>query len=96
MMINILDPKVKGKRYRSGDELVDMLRPHFMGQVGMRIMQRPQGASVFKDADGNFDKDAMDEFMNRIYIENIWYFSKDKNKDIFRHIKRNTLENFFT
>ena len=43
MMVNILDPKVKGKRYRSGDELVDMLRPHFMGQVGMRIMQRPQG-----------------------------------------------------
>ena len=96
MMINILDPKVKGKRYRSGDELVDMLLPHFMGQVGMRIMQRPQGASVFKDEDGNFDKEAMDEFMDRTYIENIWYFSKDKNKDIFRHIKRNTLEGFFT
>ena len=59
-----------------------MLLPHFMGQVGMRIMQRPQGASVFKDEDGNFDKDAMDEFMDRTYIENIWYFSKDKNKDI--------------
>ena len=96
MMINILDPKVKGKRYRSGDELVDMLLPHFMGQVGMRIMQRPQGASVFKDEDGNFDKDAMDEFMDRTYIENIWYFSKDKNKDIFRHIKRSTLESFFS
>ena len=95
MMINILDPKVKGKRYRSGDELVDMLLPHFMGQVGMRIMQRPQGASVFKDEDGNFDKEAMDEFMDKTYIENIWYFSKDKNKDIFRHIKRNTLESFF-
>ena len=37
MLINILDPKVKGKRYRSGDELVDMLLEHFMGQVGMRI-----------------------------------------------------------
>ena len=60
MVKSILDPKVKGKRYRSGDELVDMLRPNFMGQVGMRIMQRPQGASVFKDEDGNFDKAAMD------------------------------------
>ena len=40
-------------------------------------------------------KEAMDEFMDRTYIENIWYFSKDKNKDIFRHIKRNTLESFF-
>ena len=30
MMVNILDPKVKGKRYRSGDELVDMLKPYFL------------------------------------------------------------------
>ena len=45
LLVNILDPKVKGKRYRSGDELVTMLRPHFLGQIGMRIMQRPQGAS---------------------------------------------------
>ena len=96
MLINILDPKVKGKRYRSGDELVDMLRPNFMGQVGMRIMQRPQGASVFKDEDGNFDKAAMDTFMNKIYIENIWYFGKNRNFDLFRHTKRGTLEEFFS
>ena len=95
MMINILDPKVKGKRYRSSDELVDMLLPNFMGQIGMRIMQRPQGKSVFKDEDGNFDKAAMDEFMNKIYIENIWYFAKNKKIDIFRHTKQNTLESFF-
>ena len=94
MMINILDPKVKGKRYYSGDELVDMLLPHFLGQVGMRISQRPQGASVFKDEDGKFDKDAMDKFMKRIYIENIWCFSKDKTKDIFKHTRRGTLEDF--
>ena len=93
-MVNILDPKVKGKRYRSGDELVDTLLTHFMGQVGMRISQRPQGASVFKDEDGKFDKNAMDKFMNKIYIENIWYFSKDKNKDIFKHCRVSTLENF--
>ena len=94
MMINILDPKVKGKRYRSGDELVDMLKDNFRGQVGMRIMQRSQGASVFKDEEGNFDKDAMNEFMKKIYIENIWYFSKNKNTDIFKHTKRGTLEDF--
>ena len=94
MMINILDPKVKNKRYRSGDELVDMLLPHFMGQVGMRIMQRPLGASVFKDEEGNFDKKKMDEFMNKIYIENVWYFAKNKNTDIFKHTKRGTLEDF--
>ena len=94
MMINILDPKIKGKRYRSGDELVDMLKDNFMGQLGMRIMQRPQGASVFKDEEGNFDKQKMDEFMNKIYIENVWYFAKNKNTDIFKHTKRGTLEDF--
>ena len=94
LMVNILDPKVKGKRYRSGDELVDMLLPNFMGQVGMRIMQRPQGSAVFKDEDGNFDKAAMDEFMKKIYIENVWYFAKNKDTDIFKHTKRGTLEDF--
>ena len=94
MMINILDPKVKNKRYRSGDELVDMLLPHFMGQVGMRIMQRPQGANKFKDEDGNFDSSKLKDFMEKMYIENIWYFSKDKNKDIFKHCRVSTLENF--
>jgi hypothetical protein len=95
-MINILDPKVKGKRYRSGDELVDMLQPYFIGQVGMRIMQRPQGKSVFKDEEGNFDKDAMDKFMKKTYIENIWCFSKDKDIDMFKKVKVNTLEGFFS
>ena len=33
--------------------------------------------------------------MNKMYIENIWYFSKDKNKDIFKHCRVSTLESFF-
>jgi len=37
----------------------------------------------------------MDKFMNQIYIENVWYFSKDKNKDIFKHTRTATLEEFF-
>ena len=94
MMVNILDPKVKGKRYYSGDALVDMLKDNFLGQVGMRITQRPQGAAVFKDADGNFDKEAMDAFMKKVYIENIWCFSKNKNKDIFKQTKEINLEDF--
>ena len=92
MMVNILDPKVKGKRYRSGDELVDSLRGSFLGQIGMRIMQRPQGASVFKDEDGNFDKNAMDEFMDKSYIENVWCFARDTTTDLFAATKRGTLE----
>ena len=81
-MTNILDPKSKSKRYRSGDELVDMLKDNFMGQVGMRIMQRPQGVTVFKDEEGNFDKNAMDRFMNKIYIENVWCFKGQKQRFI--------------
>ena len=96
LLVNILDPKVHGKRYRSGDELVDMLRPHFLGQIGMRIMQRPQGASVFKDEDGKFDKNKMDEFMNKLYMENVWCFGRDTSVDLFKDIKVNTLEEFFT
>ena len=95
MLINILDPKVKGKRYRSGDELVQMLLPNFMGQLGMRIMQRPQGKAVFKDEDGNFDKDAMDEFMDKLYMENVWCFTKDPSTDLFQSVKVSTLEDFF-
>ena len=95
-MVNILDPKVKGVRYRSGDELVDSMRGNFMGQIGMRIMQRPQGKSVFFDEGGNFDKDAMDKFMNKIYIENIWYFAKNKNVSIFERANKSTLNSFFS
>ena len=71
-----------------------MLKDNFIGQVGMRIMQRPQGVNVFKDEEGNFDKAAMDKFMDRIYIENVWCFSKDKNRDIFKYTKLGTLEEF--
>ena len=60
----------------------------------MRIMQRPQGASVFKDEDGNFDKNAMDEFMDKSYIENVWCFARDTSVDLFAATKRGTLEDF--
>jgi len=99
LMVNILDPKIKGTRYRSGDELVNSLRDNFIGQIGMRISQRPQGASVFhKEVDGVkvHDKEAMDEFMKKIYIENVWCFSKNKDIDLFSKTERGTLESFLT
>lgn len=96
MMINILDPKVHGKRYRSGDEVVDMIRDNFLGQIGMRIMQRPQGKAVFSDENGNFDKNAMDEYMNKLYMENVWVFGKDTSVDLFKYVKTATLEDFFS
>jgi hypothetical protein len=83
-----MDPTIKGTRYKSCDELVDVLKDKFKGQIGMRIMQRPQGRAKFKT------KEELDEFMNKLYIENIWCFGKEK-LDYFRHARKNTLEEFF-
>ena len=89
LITNIMDPKIKGKRYRSGDELVDSLRAHWIGQIGMRIMQRPQGKNKFET------KEDLIEFMNKVYIENCWAFGKNKEFDLFRHKRRATLEGLF-
>ena len=84
MFINIMDPTIKGKRYFSSDELVDSLKDYFVGQIGMRIMQRPKSDKLFSS------EDEKAEFMNRIYIENVWCFSKTK-LDYFRHARKAAL-----
>ena len=84
MIVNIMDPNIKNKRYYSSDELVDSLKDNFVGQIGMRIMQRPKSDKLFKS------EEEKAEFMNRIYIENVWCFSKEK-LDYFRHSRRATL-----
>ena len=89
LMTNIMDPKIKNVRYYSCDELVDHLQPDFLGQIGMRIMQRPQGKNKFET------KEALVEFMNKLYIENVWCFGKYKTFDLFRHKRRATLEGLF-
>ena len=89
MLINIMDPTIKGKRYRSCDELVDMLKDKFIGQIGMRIMQRPKSDKLFED------EKAKAEFMAKTYIENVWCFSKDPNKDFFKNYRTVNLEAFF-
>ena len=88
-IINIMDPTVKGKRYRSCDEVVDMLKDNFVGQIGMRIMQRPKSDKLFET-----EKDKQ-EFMNKTFIENVWCFSKDKNFDYFVSARKGTLDSFF-
>ena len=75
LMINIMDPTIKGKRYRACDDMVEMLTTkhsaHFMGQIGMRIKQRPKkmGASL-------------NEFLTKDFVENIWCFSKKKDNPL--------------
>ena len=88
-IINIMDPQVKGKRYRSCDEVVDMLKDNFVGQIGMRIMQRPKSDKLFET-----EKDKQ-EFMNKTFIENVWCFSKDKDVDLFQSARKGTLDSFF-
>ena len=88
-IINIMDPTVKGKRYRSCDEVVDMLKDNFIGQVGMRIMQRPKSDKLFES------EQAKQEFMNKTFIENVWCFAKDKNVDLFKSARKGTLDSFF-
>ena len=56
---------------------------------------KPTSGKVFLDKDGNFDKEAMTKFMDKVYIENVWCFSKDKTRDIFKHTRTATLEAFF-
>ena len=84
MFVNIMDPNIKNKRYYSSDELVDSLKDNFVGQIGMRIMQRPKSDKLFES------EEEKAEFINRIYIENVWCFSKEK-LDYFRHSRRATL-----
>ena len=83
----------------SCDELVDSLEEYFIGQIGMRIMQRPQGNAKFKT------KEELNEFMNMLFIENVWcFYSVDScisnhtghsYLDLFRHSRTTTLDNFF-
>lgn len=88
LFINIMDPKVSGKRYKSCDELVDSLQKNFVGQIGMRIMQRPKSKTAFKTSE------EAEEFMKKSYIENVWCFSKNKKIDYFRHSRVNNLSSF--
>lgn len=70
VFINIMDPVINGKRYRTCDELVDFmcdkLKATFLGQIGMRIKQRPKKM-----------ESGLDEFLTKDFIENIWCFSKN-------------------
>ena len=87
-LINIMDPTIKGKRYKSCDEVVDMLKDNFVGQIGMRIMQRPKSDKLFAD-----EKEKAD-FMNKIFIENVWCFG-DKSFDLFQNSRKANLDEFF-
>jgi hypothetical protein len=83
MMINIMDPTIKGKRYRTCDEMVDYITSiggNFIGQIGMKIKQRPK----------KMEKGDLLEHLSADFIENIWCFSKTQYKWVAK--KRASLE----
>lgn len=90
LITNIMDPRIKGTRYYSSDELIEHIGPdNFIGQFGMRIQQRPQGRNVFET------KEELKEYLNKTYIENVWCFAKDKTIDLFQDTIHTDLESFF-
>ena len=53
----------------------------------MRIMQRPKSDKLFED-----DK-AKADFMNKMFIENVWCFGP--KTDLFKHSRKGNLDKFF-
>lgn len=71
LCVNIIDPEIRGRRYRVCDQMVDFVakemdRAQFVGQLGMRIKQRPK----------NVSKDQLDTHLSAMYIEPVWVFRK--------------------
>ena len=74
-IVNIQDPKVKNTRYYASDDLINDLTTKysdckFLGNLGMRIMQRPK----------NIDKKKLLAHFDKIYIEPMWCFGKNRNE----------------
>jgi hypothetical protein len=95
LMVNIMDPKVKGKRHKSCDDLVNDLKEYFVGQIGMRIMSRPKSIKSFEGDTHEERKAKYDEWQAKWFIESVWCFRKpDPNgsdDDIFAPYKDSTL-----
>ena len=67
------EPKVYGTVHKLCDDFVDSMKEepecNFLGQVGMRMMQRP---NITK-----YEFEDRQEFYDRIYTEPIWMFRKN-------------------
>ena len=96
LMVNIMDPKVKGKRHKSCDDLVNDLKEHFKGQIGMRIMSRPKSIKSFEGDTHEERKAKYDEWQAKWFIESVWCFRKPDdnggNDDLFAPYTDSTLD----
>jgi len=94
LMVNIMDPKVKGKRHKSCDDLVNDLMEHFKGQIGMRIMARPKSIKSFEGDTHEERKAKYDEWQAKWFVESVWCFQKPGGEvvDLFGPFKDSTLD----
>jgi hypothetical protein len=93
LMVNIMDPKVKGKRHKSCDDLVNDLKEYFKGQIGMRIMARPKSIKSFEGDTHEERKAKYDEWQAKWFVESVWCFQKPGGEDVdlFSPYKDSTL-----
>jgi len=89
-----MDPKVKGKRHKSCDDLVNDLMEHFKGQIGMRIMARPKSIKSFEGDTHEERKAKYDEWQAKWFVESVWCFQKPGGEvvDLFGPFKDSTLD----
>jgi hypothetical protein len=94
LMVNIMDPKVKGKRHKSCDDLVNDLKEYFKGQIGMRIMARPKSLKSFEGDTHEERKEKYDEWQAKWFVESVWCFQKPGGEDVdlFAPYKDSTLD----
>ena len=88
MLVNIIDPKIRTKHHPLCDDMVDWVCQlddmNFLGQIGMRMMQRMK---TLKEEDKN-------DFYDSIFIEPIWTFRKGLN-NYDTSFDKGSLEDFF-
>jgi hypothetical protein len=89
LIVNIQDPKIHNVRYHASDDLINDLTTKytdckFIGNMGMRIMQRPK----------NISKNLLADHFDRIYVEPMWCFGK--NRTSFAMEKGGGLLDFIT
>jgi len=94
LMVNIMDPKVKGNRYKACDNLVNDLKEFFKGQIGMRIMSRPKSIKSFEGDTHEERKAKYDEWQAKWFVESVWCFQKPGGEDVdlFAPFKDSTLD----
>lgn len=73
LIVNIQDPTVNKKRFHASDDLIKHLTDKyghdtFLGNLGMRIMQRPK----------NVSKTKLQTHFSKVYIEPCWCFVKNR------------------